>query len=482
MRYIKKIILENFQSHKNTEMEFGPDLNVIVGPSDSGKSAIIRGLKWVMYNEPSGDFFIREGEKECRVTLELSDGTLLQRYRTKSKNGYKLIDNSGNENIYEGIGLTVPQEIIDVTGIRKIKLDTDSENAINLGEQLEGAFLLTEKASTRANAIGRLVGVDIVDDALRDVLRDIRSLNQTRKQKEETLQITNDKLSQFDYIDEIKETYSKASSLMEQVHSLNGRIEKLEGINRNLTGLSVEIFNNNAVLKDLENITEAETRLVSLKSKLDILSTYDRISKLYRENMIDRDKLKNTIRLLSKFVEKSPLVTTTELRVYKLTDLQRLAASVKKVDGEVERINIVAKKLEKIEHTTNLINSADILSLRYKELKSMRDKFYKILNSKERGILYLREIQPLLDAKKELQVLEDGSTLLKELSLYQLKYSSIKKETLDLQSAMDKNDENLKNILEKYRNLLQQVEKCPYCLGDIDENTIEHIITHHLGG
>lgn len=482
MRYIKKIILENFQSHKNTEMEFGPDLNVIVGPSDSGKSAIIRGLKWVMYNEPSGDFFIREGEKECRVTLELSDGTLLQRYRTKSKNGYKLIDNSGNENIYEGIGLTVPQEIIDVTGIRKIKLDTDSENAINLGEQLEGAFLLTEKASTRANAIGRLVGVDIVDDALRDVLRDIRSLNQTRKQKEETLQITNDKLSQFDYIDEIKETYSKASSLMEQVHSLNGRIEKLEGINRNLTGLSVEIFNNNAVLKDLENITEAETRLVSLKSKLDILSTYDRISKLYRENMSNRDKLKNTIRLLSKFVEKSPLVTTTELRVYKLTDLQRLAASVKKVDGEVERINIVAKKLEKIEHTTNLINSADILSLRYKELKSMRDKFYKILNSKERGILYLREIQPLLDAKKELQVLEDGSTLLKELSLYQLKYSSIKKETLDLQSAMDKNDENLKNILEKYRNLLQQVEKCPYCLGDIDENTIEHIITHHLGG
>lgn len=482
MRYIKKIILENFQSHKNTEMEFGPDLNVIVGPSDSGKSAIIRGLKWVMYNEPSGDFFIREGEKECRVTLELSDGTLLQRYRTKSKNGYKLIDNSGNENIYEGIGLTVPQEIIDVTGIRKIKLDTDSENAINLGEQLEGAFLLTEKASTRANAIGRLVGVDIVDDALRDVLRDIRSLNQTRKQKEETLKITNDKLSQFDYIDEIKETYSKASSLMEQVHSLNGRIEKLEGINRNLTGLSVEIFNNNAVLKDLENITEAETILVSLKSKLDILSTYDRISKLYRENMSNRDKLKNTIRLLSKFVEKSPLVTTTELRVYKLTDLQRLAASVKKVDGEVERINIVAKKLEKIEHTTNLINSADILSLRYKELKSMRDKFYKILNSKERGILYLREIQPLLDAKKELQVLEDGSTLLKELSLYQLKYSSIKKETLDLQSAMDKNDENLKNILEKYRNLLQQVEKCPYCLGDIDENTIEHIITHHLGG
>ena len=52
MRYVRRITLENFQSHKHTEMEFGPELNVIVGPSDSGKSAIIRALKWVMYNEP----------------------------------------------------------------------------------------------------------------------------------------------------------------------------------------------------------------------------------------------------------------------------------------------------------------------------------------------------------------------------------------------------------------------------------------------
>ena len=59
MRYIKKIILENFQSHKYSVIELNEELNVIVGPSDSGKSAIIRGLKWALYNEPSGDYFIR---------------------------------------------------------------------------------------------------------------------------------------------------------------------------------------------------------------------------------------------------------------------------------------------------------------------------------------------------------------------------------------------------------------------------------------
>ncbi|NMA49739.1 MAG: AAA family ATPase, partial [Tissierellia bacterium] len=171
MKHIKKLIIQNFQSHKYSELEFGQDLNVIVGPSDSGKTSIIRALKWVLYNEPSGDFFIREGESEVSVTIELSNNTILKRYRTKSKNGYQLITSDGIETVFEGIGTSVPQEIIDITGISKMLLDGDHSNAINLGEQLEGPFLLSEKTSTRANAIGRLVGVDIIDEALREVLR-----------------------------------------------------------------------------------------------------------------------------------------------------------------------------------------------------------------------------------------------------------------------------------------------------------------------
>ena len=54
MTNIKKIIIDNFQSHEHTEIEFGPGLNVIVGPSDYGKSAVVRALRWVLYNEPRG--------------------------------------------------------------------------------------------------------------------------------------------------------------------------------------------------------------------------------------------------------------------------------------------------------------------------------------------------------------------------------------------------------------------------------------------
>ena len=181
MKYLKTVILENFQSHKHCVIDFNEGLNVIVGPSDSGKSAIIRGIKWALYNEPSGDYFIREGERECSVTLQFSDNTKVKRIRGKSKNIYILIKNDGEEIKFEGFGTSVPQEIIDEIQIKKIPLDSNDSTYINLGEQLEGPFLLSEKTSTRASAIGRLIGVNIVDDALKEALRDLRNRSSKRK-------------------------------------------------------------------------------------------------------------------------------------------------------------------------------------------------------------------------------------------------------------------------------------------------------------
>jgi AAA15 family ATPase/GTPase len=40
---MKKLRIKNFQIHKDLEIEFGP-ITTIVGPSDIGKSAVLRAL------------------------------------------------------------------------------------------------------------------------------------------------------------------------------------------------------------------------------------------------------------------------------------------------------------------------------------------------------------------------------------------------------------------------------------------------------
>ena len=55
---IKQINIKNFQSHKSTQLKLDPGVNVIVGSSDSGKTAIIRAYLWVVDNRPLGNAFV----------------------------------------------------------------------------------------------------------------------------------------------------------------------------------------------------------------------------------------------------------------------------------------------------------------------------------------------------------------------------------------------------------------------------------------
>ncbi|MGM0395545.1 MAG: AAA family ATPase [Bacillota bacterium] len=482
MRYIKKIILENFQSHKYSEVEFGPELNVIVGPSDSGKSSIIRALKWVMYNEPAGDFFIREGEKECTVTLILSDGTQLQRYRTRSKNGYRLIDNKGEESRFEGIGSTVPQEVTDVTGIRKIQLDSDSTNAINLGEQLEGAFLLTEKSSTRANAIGRLVGVDIVDDALRDVLRDVRLLSQTRKQREDALQETIEKIDKYNYIDNLKEIHEKTFSIMEKVSKHQNQIEALDKLNRKFNALKYEISRTEKIINSLRSTEKLQNLFWVIESSISNYTRYTKYHDFITNNKYESTNLNIILDSLSDIHKTSPMELSIELLIIRHDRLEKLRDQLNSNTRDSTIIDQMTKKLVHVEKTFEHFESSKEKYNKLKELEKISIKYRSIISSNKKGAEYVERLNYLVENDKKFDIINNKANMLHELNKNYIKLETIARDINKTQESIISNQDFLNEILDNYRKLLQEIEKCPFCLGDIDDNTIDHIITYHLGG
>lgn len=69
-RHIVKLQIINFQDHKNTIINFKPGMNLLVGSSDSGKSAILRALNFIFHNIPNkGKDFVRFGSTECTITV-----------------------------------------------------------------------------------------------------------------------------------------------------------------------------------------------------------------------------------------------------------------------------------------------------------------------------------------------------------------------------------------------------------------------------
>jgi len=65
---IKTLSIQNYQSHKDSTLEFDPGVNVIVGSTDSGKTAIIRALRWLIWNRPNGDSFRSTWGGDTKVT------------------------------------------------------------------------------------------------------------------------------------------------------------------------------------------------------------------------------------------------------------------------------------------------------------------------------------------------------------------------------------------------------------------------------
>jgi len=482
MKYITKLILENFQSHKYSEIDFKPDLNVIVGPSDTGKSAIIRALKWVLYNEPSGDFFIREGESNCSVTIHISDGTILQRYRTKSKNGYLLVKSDGEEMRFEGFGKDVPEEIINITNIKKILLDRDESSAINMGEQLEGPFLLSEKTSVRANAIGRLVGVNIIDDALTDVLKDMKNLNTSRKNTEKRIEVLLDEIKEYEYLDQLRFKLSKLTNLNILIKEKKLKLSRIITLKSNYDNTKLEtkeVESTNSKLKELNkvenNIKDIEIDIL----KFNILHTYN----LNYKNMI-LDSMHNT-NLLEKLLPLGKIESNIKEMEYKLIKYNRLNRIYTKQVATKNENLLLSNKLTNIDSILKFEKeykvskeNRDLLN----KLSSLRLKLYEVKSRERTGVDYLLKLEKFVSIDDRLTKSTNNLNLLQQLNANIKKYYNISIESKEIHKEINNLEFNINNLLDRYKEILAELEKCPFCNSDINSESIDSIIKNHLGG
>ncbi len=151
---IRKIILENFMAHEHTEVELGPGLTALTGPNNTGKSAVVEGLRCVVTN-PSPYNYIRHGAKEARVTVELDDGVRVVWIRKKASPGYEIHRPGQDEpQAFWKLGRgKVPDEVRDLLRLDPVELDRFKNDAVDvhIGNQREPVFLLNKSDSLVAD-------------------------------------------------------------------------------------------------------------------------------------------------------------------------------------------------------------------------------------------------------------------------------------------------------------------------------------------
>ena len=68
MAFFHKLNIKDFQSHKNSIVEFDRHVTAIIGLNNHGKSAILKALRKLVRNEPSGNAFVRNLPDTAKFT------------------------------------------------------------------------------------------------------------------------------------------------------------------------------------------------------------------------------------------------------------------------------------------------------------------------------------------------------------------------------------------------------------------------------
>lgn len=219
---IKTLTLENFQSHKKSELNFDKGLNIIVGQSDSGKTAIIRALRWLVWGRPLGNAFCSTWAEQTSVTVNV-DNIDITRNEGKEKS-YVI---STIKEPFRAFGTSVPEEVLNILNLSEI----------NLQSQLDQPFLLSSSAGDVAQHFNKIARLDKIDTGLQNVQRWIKEIQKEIDFKTTQKETTKTELDKFSYLEkmeidiEVLEEMEKAlDKKQKQVWELQRLIDKIEKI------------------------------------------------------------------------------------------------------------------------------------------------------------------------------------------------------------------------------------------------------------
>ncbi len=278
---IKSIYIEDFQSHEKSKIEIGRpgELTVIVGPTDSGKTAIVRALRLLLYNMPQGSDYIRVGRDRAVVALEMSDGAKVARERSRgSVNRYRITKPGESPTVLEGFGNSVPLEIQEVTGVRVVSIGETLDLTLNLSEQLDGPFLgKSVSGPAKAKILGTLAGTEEIDEAQRILGTDLHRAGQEEKRLADEVERLAGKIAEYDYLPELAERIAALEALIEDARSAQELLCTLKATKTNLDNINtqrIHALNMLARWSGLQDAAVCAESAQELLAKMQVLRGY----------------------------------------------------------------------------------------------------------------------------------------------------------------------------------------------------------------
>lgn len=274
---IKTATISNFQSHKDTKLDLvTPGVNVIVGATDAGKSALFRALLWVCFNRPLGESMRSHwasNKEPTEVKIELTDRQVISRVKSSTINEYRIADL-----VLKAFGQDVPEEILNAHGM---------DRTLNVQSQIDPFFLLQSSAGEVATYLNQVAGLDDIDHVTRRVQTAQRRTNQDINHEEGGIQNLKLSLDMYEGLDDLGEQIEDAESIGIEIAIAKKTIEDTTAIINRIGRIE-------------ERVRIGRERISIKPEVVEALTEHDRIDALQDE----RNRLNRTVRSIKKMQTK----------------------------------------------------------------------------------------------------------------------------------------------------------------------------------
>lgn len=317
---LSRLRIENFQKHERLDVKL-ESINVFIGPSDAGKSAILRALRWLMTNKPGGVSFVRHGSESCAVRLKVGSKTII-RERGK-ENVYRL-----GKDEFKAFGADVPDTVAAVFNV---------DSLINFQDQHDAVFWFSESAAEVGRRLNAIVNLEVVDRVLSDGTNRLKKAKQENEVLRSQLKEAENTVDKLSCVPRLVKHWNRIEQLQNRMTELTEGVDYLTDLCSSLTDVDNKVKQGRAVSKSWEVVKTSKGVVEGLS---------DQIAKL--------KKLGQTIKeTQAKAGLAVPDITPLEERRsvvrLKQQELARLKALVADTKSEESRIDQLTQNLAKAE-------------------------------------------------------------------------------------------------------------------------------------
>lgn len=497
---LKRLILENWKSHKNTNFFLEKGYNVFVGDIGSGKTSIFDGIVFALFGTTpninsrkilSKDVIMAKPVQQDSAKVILEFNVDNEEYKIE-----RLVfqDKSSQAKIYKNGVLTRGPKPSDVTEeVEKIlNINMDSFMKSNYAEQNAIDFFLKLPAGERKQLFDGLFDISYFDDIATGARQ---TSNKLKTKLEETTSTTSEykKLLETYNEKEIKEKINAVTKNIEQIKeeiinmqkqfaivkenekeitkqkiefesltatisNLNGKksyLEKesekykaieqtnLQEIEKQLCGLQKESITNKETKNKLDDKhNELKSTILFLTAKIkDLESKKEKFTKIEQElKEIPKDISEITNKIVSEIEKIQQQATQNE------TKIERLEKEIKSIEKLDAHCPLCEQDLSH-EHKTKILHTKQNEFVQIKErLEKEKEDLHKAkkgyeIKNKQREF-YNRHIEEFNKTEKELEQLED----------YKSKFAVSNKELKEF-------EEKLKEILERANKIEKETKE-----------------------